>query len=110
MPQTGSSVPTLITASNAADATICNTVVPPTAGVHVGGGLHVVIPSDWQSRCTAGEKIPGCTSTSINPDGSMNVSDAVKAQLAIPAIANALPDQVALTALNTKIGLGVAVP
>lgn len=35
--------------------------IPPTAGVPVGGGVHVVIPDDWDARVRAGERVSGCT-------------------------------------------------
>ena len=37
------------------EVALCNRLIPPNAGVHVGAGVHVVIPEDWQARIARGE-------------------------------------------------------
>ena len=67
------------------DLAICLALDPPTAGVQVGGGIHVVIPPDWRERIVAGEHVPGCTHARLDVDGSLPVSDVVEAKVVVPA-------------------------
>jgi hypothetical protein len=67
------------------DLAICLALDPPTAGVQVGGGIHVAIPPDWRERIAAGEHVPGCTHARLDADGSLPVSDVVAAKVVVPA-------------------------
>ena len=77
----------LIIGAIQADADICNmlTVDAPVSGVHVGPGLHVAIPVDWQTRCVNGQAVPGCNYHAPLSDGTMWVSTVAIANSAIPA-------------------------
>lgn len=88
-----------------ADADVCNALSPPTKGCHAGSGIHVVIPADWQARIAAGQEVPGCSYAHIESDGSLFVDSVVNANIAIPAIVNALsvPLQAKAAALQTKL-------
>jgi len=90
------------------DADICNRaqVDPPRAGVHIGGGSHVVIPSDWFARCVAGQKIVGCNYAQVELDGTMFVSSQAEANQAIPAN---VVGAIGLVAFQAKLALGVVV-
>lgn len=98
---------TRIASATPADAALCNQLEPPARGVNVGGGIHVVIPDDWQARIAAGQDVPGCSYARIDADGSLVVSDVVQAQLAVPAIAQALP-AASVADLDTKLAVAVS--
>jgi hypothetical protein len=92
------------------DADTCNAVDPPVRGCHAGIGIHVDIPADWLTRILAGQQVPGCSYHAI--DGSeLTVSDRAIAQLAIPAVVNALPAPLKAEAplLVTKLATGIVV-
>lgn len=101
----------IATAATQADADVCNAVDPPARGCHAGEGLHVVIPADWQARILAGQQVPGCTYHTLQAEGlastldALTVSDSVVAQLAIPAVVNALsaPLKAQATLLQVKL-------
>lgn len=98
-----------ITAAVQAEADICNLLDPPKAGVPAGAGIHIFIPVDFIARVALGQSVPGCTYASLEPDGTLYVSDTAQAQLAIPAAVQALTPQqqtqaaVLQTALLTAI-------
>ncbi len=71
-------------AATKADVDLLNTIEPPIRGVHVGGGIHVVIPADWAERIAAGEDVPGCTYAKVQADGSLLVDELVQAELLKP--------------------------
>ena len=100
-----------ITTSSAADAAICNILEPPTKGVHAGGGIHIVIPADWQTRIANAQDVPGCTYVRIESDGSAYIDDNIQTRAATPAVVNALtaPQQAQVTALNAKLAAAVVV-
>lgn len=52
-------MPVRISGAVAADTAIANALQPPTRGV--AGPGTTAIPSDWLSRCLAGQVVPGCT-------------------------------------------------
>jgi hypothetical protein len=97
------------------DADICNraTVDAPVAGVHIGPGIHITIPADWQSRCIAGEVIPGCNSHKIDVSAtaviSIIVSDKANANARIPAN-TAGANAVTLANFITKLNAGTLIP
>ena len=94
-----------------ADADLCNAVDLPTLGCHAGGGLHVNIPGDWQTRIAAAQAVPGVTYYSV-AGGVLVVSAYCSAQLAIPAVVSALSvglqAQAALIAI--KLSTAQAIP
>ena len=94
----------ILSGATQADADLCNIVDPPTIGVHAGGGVHVAIPGDWQTRIAAAQQVPGCTYYSPIA-GTLPVSAFCVAQLALPAVVNALtaPQQTQAAALNVKL-------
>lgn len=100
----------LIAGAVQADADICNllTVDPPKNGMHVGAGIHVVIPPDWQTRCVAGQKVVGCTYAQVESDGTMYVTDTAQANQAIPANVIGV-NATALTNFRNKLALAVTV-
>lgn len=100
-----------ITGAVQTDADICNAFDPPTAGMHIGGGLHVVIPADWATRIAAGKAVAGCTYAAVQPNGSLTVTDVVQTKLAIPAEVNKLTpaQQTEAVAMQTKVQAAVAV-
>ncbi len=84
----------ILTGAVQLDADVVNALDPPTAGAHVGPGVHVVIPSDFLSRIAAGQRVAGCTyaSTELSlSDVTLYVSTFAEAQLSIPAVINSLP-------------------
>lgn len=96
----------VIVSATPADVQLCNQLEPPVAGCPAGGGIHVVVPDDWQAWIAAGQDVPGCSYARIDADGSLIVTDVVQAQLAIPAVAQALP---AATVADLDAKLAVAV-
>lgn len=90
------------------DADVCNAIDPPVRGCHAGDGLHVDIPPDWLARILAGQAVPGCNYCALRSDGLV-VSDVALAQLAIPAVVNALPSALKTEAplLQTKLATAV---
>lgn len=94
-----------------ADADVCNALSPPTKGCSAGGGLHIVIPLDWQARIAAGQDVPGCTHVHLEQDGSLYVDDRAQLQLATPSAVNALTaaQQLQAAALSTKLAAVVVV-
>ena len=72
-----------------ADAILSRELEPPTRGLHVGSGVHVLIPSDWFSQCRADIRVAGCTAYYVGDDGDMFVSQYVQNQIAVDAIADA---------------------
>jgi hypothetical protein len=72
------------------DADVCNNSEAPAHGCDAGGGLHVVIPADWQARILAGQQVPGCTYYALD-GASLTVSAFIEQQLGIPAVVNSLP-------------------
>ena len=65
-----------------ADCAQINAVVPPTAGVPVGGGVHVVIPPDWQAQIAAGKAVPGCSYVLPDAAGNVTIDAVLSAKLA----------------------------
>lgn len=57
------------------DADVCNLLDAPTKGVHVGQGIHCVIPDDWQKRILAGEQVEGCTYHTLQDRDTGKVDD-----------------------------------
>lgn len=98
-----------IAAAVQVDADLCNALDPPVIGTHIGAGIHVTIPGDWQARILAGQDVLGCQYHRIETAGpfagNMTVSPVVQAQLATPAVVNALtaPQQTQAAALNAKL-------
>lgn len=41
------------------DVRLLNRLVPPVRGERFGGGIHVVIPEDWETRVANGERAIG---------------------------------------------------
>lgn len=101
----------LIAVATQADADVCNALVPPVPGCNAGGGIHIVIPPDFAARIAAGQEVPGCSYAHLEADGSLIVSDRVVAQIAVPAVVNALsaPQQAEAAALNAKLATAVVV-
>jgi len=109
-------MPILITTGSVqSDADICNrlTVDAPVSGIHIGPGVHVAIPVDWQARCVAGEVIPGCNFHKIdiapNAVVSMIATDKANANVRIPANvvgANAT----AVANLISRLNAGTVIP
>jgi hypothetical protein len=99
----------LIAVGTTDEVSICLALEPPKAGVPVGGGLHVVIPPDYAARIAAGQKVAGCTYASIEPDGSLVVTDTVIAKLSDTNATKDL-DPVKVTALQTAVATAVAIP
>jgi len=91
------------------DADVCNALEPPRAGCHAGAGMHVVIPLDFAARIALGQEIPGCSYARLEVDGSLYVSDTAQAQLALPAVVNALPSAQKIEAPLLVIKLSTAV-
>ena len=60
---------------------IANSIIPPVKGVHVGGGIHVTIPDDWETRINNGEEVPGCSYAKIESDGSLSIDDLIHDKL-----------------------------
>jgi len=91
------------------DADVCNAVDPPVRGCHAGAGLHIDIPADWAARIAAGQQVPGCSYHTLALDGSLVVSDTAIAQVAKPAVSNALPAPLKAEAplLVTKLATAV---
>jgi hypothetical protein len=103
----------LISGAVAADAQIANTIEAPAQGAHVGGGRHVVIPGNWLVLSMAGNPPPGCTAATINPDGTMRVTNNVQVQLLNAPVQTAVTAVVgapALSAFNVKVAAGSVVP
>lgn len=103
----------LISGAVTADAQIANTIEPPTAGVHVGGGTHVVIPQDWMTQSMVGFPPAGCTAAQLNANNTMRVTSYVQAQILlveIIAIVNALVGVPAVAAFNLKVLNGSPLP
>lgn len=84
------------------DADCCNYIDPPVQGCHAGGGLHVVIPADWQARIAAGQQVPGCSYHALQlgippsqgmpgPLDALLVSTFVDTQLHVPGFINTIP-------------------
>lgn len=90
------------------DADICNfsTVDPPKNGTHVGKGIHVVIPPDWLARCTAGEKVVGCTYAQVEADGTMVVTPTAETN----QVTVVFPNAIALAAFRARLAAGTVVP
>jgi hypothetical protein len=94
-----------------ADCDKVNACVPPTAGVPVGGGIHIDIPADWQARIAAGIPVPGCTYVLPDADGAVTIAPELTAKLqaspdpraaqvlAVIAVAVPIPDPV----LNAQV-------
>lgn len=92
-----------------------NVVVPPTAGVPVGGGIHVVVPADWQARIAAGIPVPGCTYLLPDTDGAVTISPELTAKLqaspdpraaqvlAVIAVAVPLPDALPVQTADVEV-------
>jgi hypothetical protein len=93
------------------DADVCNALDLPKAGAQGTRGIQIAIPPDFAARIAAGQEVPGCTYSHIEPDGSLYVSDTVQAQLAVPAVVNALPTAQKIEAplLVTKLATAVVV-
>jgi len=72
-----------------ADAVLSRALEPPTRGVHIGPGAHVVIPANWLALCMANADVPGCNNATVDGGGAMYVSERVQSQVAIDAIADA---------------------
>lgn len=103
----------IISGAVADDAKIANTVEPPSKGINIGAGPHVVIPEDWFAQSTIGNPPPGCTSAQIYRDGTMLVTDRVQTQLAVPSVRTAASDlvgAVALTAFDAKVAAATIAP
>jgi len=100
-----------ISGANTTDVDIANAVQLPSHGCDAGGGLHIVIPDDWQERIAAGQHVPGCTYSRLEADGSMEVSDFVQRQIAIPAVVQSLTpaQQLEAPAFVSKINSGVVI-
>lgn len=92
-----------------AEADLCNALAPPAKGCNAGGGVHIVIPPDWQALIAAGQDVPGCTYHRLDADGSLVVSDQAQARLAVPAVVNALPAPLQATAPALTAALATAV-
>lgn len=90
---------------------VSNAVAPPVAGCNAGAGIHILIPPDFVARVAAHQEVPGCTYSHLEQDGSLYVTDAVQAQLAIPAVVNALspPLQTQAALLTTALQTAVVV-
>jgi hypothetical protein len=88
-----------------ADCDVLNVLSAPTKGCDAGGGLHIVIPADWQTRILAGQQVPGCTYHKLDPDGTLTVSSLAQTNIANPVLVNAmsLPQQTAAATLLTKL-------
>lgn len=97
---------------------VCNALVPPTQGCSAGA-LRLNIPVDFAARIATGQQVPGCTYASLQPATDagglpltvLAVSDQIQAQLAIPAVVNALsaPLQTQAAALTTALQTAVVV-
>jgi hypothetical protein len=101
----------LISGAVQADADICNrvTVDAPVSGVHIGPGIHVTIPVDWQTRCVAGEQIPGCSYATPEANGTMFITAKAEANQAVPAnVAGA--NATALINFRTKLAAAAVIP
>ncbi len=101
-----------------ADADLCNVVDAPARGCNTSLGLQIIIPPDWQARIAAGQVVPGCTYHALQQEGPVGgpfvndalvVTDRAAAQLALPAVINALTlqQQTQAAALNTKLASAV---
>jgi hypothetical protein len=104
----------VISGATQTDADIANAMDSPVAGVHVGPGIHVVIPEDFAARIAAGQDVAGCNYVRPNPqidntgkttDTLLMVTDAVQAKLVVPAEVSKLsaPLQTAIPALSAKL-------
>jgi hypothetical protein len=102
----------LIENASQSNADLINAIVPPTAGVSAGGGIHVIIPDNWQDLISQGQTVDGCTYASIGFDGSLPIDDSVQTLLETPAIITKLPPQLQIqaTALNVQINQVVSNP
>lgn len=103
--------PKLLAAATAADAQVCNALVPPLSGCNAGGGIHIVIPPDFAARIAAGQDVPGCTYAQVQADGSLQVDDRTQALLATPAAVQALAPalQTKAAALTSELATAVTV-
>lgn len=72
--------------ATSSDVQVCNLLVSPVSGCHAGGGLHIVIPSDFAAQVIAGNDVPGCTYVKLEADGSLNVDARTQALAATPAV------------------------
>lgn len=85
------------------EVSVCN-ALGASPGIHVGGGAHVAIPSDWQSRLINGVDVPGCTYFQVDLSGSLIVTDDVQNKLSDTNLTKNL-DQPSVTSLQQKITL-----
>lgn len=98
-------MPVLISGAVAADVAIANALQPPTRGI--GGG--VTIPSDWFSRSVNGERIPGCTTHSIEGT-TMLVTPTVQTRIKDAALVASLGlNSAQVAAFKTRIASGTYV-
>lgn len=97
--------------ATSSDVQACNLLVPPVSGCHAGGGLHIVIPSDFAAQIIAGNDVPGCTYAKLEADGSLNVDARTQVLAATPAVVQALPaaQQTEVAQLNTKLATAAVV-
>ena len=70
-----------IKSATLSDAKFINQLIPQIKGVHVGGGIHVTIPDDWETKISNGEEVPGCSYAKIESDGSLSIDDLIHDKL-----------------------------
>jgi hypothetical protein len=64
-----------------ADCAKINIVVPPVAGVAIGGGIHVDIPPDWAAKIASGVPVPGCSFVLPDAGGNVDVDEGLLSKL-----------------------------
>jgi hypothetical protein len=76
----------LITSASLSDIAVINTLIPPVAGTHVGGGIHVNIPPNYVELILSGVQVAGCSYVTTDSSGSLMVPSNVQLALANTAI------------------------
>lgn len=100
-------MPVRISGAVAADAAIANALQPPTRGV--GSPGTTAIPSDWLSRCLAGQVVPGCTYHLLEGT-TLQVSPTVQTRIKDDALVASLGlNQAQVDAFKARIAAGTYV-
>lgn len=90
----------------ATEEEVCNLLDPPRLPVNRGGGRHVTIPSDWESRVAAGERVPGVFYYRRDPESNeIDATERLRAAIDDPTALGRVPGRLtaALATVDAKI-------